>query len=212
MIILLNIITDYEEIEKKYKKKLSLIDNVNNFFDNFIMMLKEYILKEIYPKKEEIEKIISIIEKLINEEIYNRIWKNQRSKEDEELNNLYENKLSKKTPNDIGIRPKYINEEIWKNIIDLIKTKYNINNFKTPLDKIECIENAYKILNKSLIIITGKLSDYSVDDIFPIFVFILMQAKIQNLITNLNFINEKKKFNKKLRIRLDTIRNGNSIS
>ena len=201
-----NIITDYEEIEKKYKKKLSLIDNVNNFFDNFIMMLKEYILKEIYPKKEEnggknsieeetikiekeeIEKIISIIEKLINEEIYNRIWKNQRSKEEEELNNLYENKLSKKTPNDIGILPKYINEEIWKNIIDLIKTKYNINNFKTPLDKIECIENAYKILNKSLIIITGKLSDYSVDDIFPIFVFILMQAKIQNLITNLNFI------------------------
>ena len=96
--------------------------------------------------------------------------------------------MSKKTPNDIGIRTKYINEEIWKNIIDLIKTKYNINNFKTPLDKIECIENAYKILNKSLIIITGKLSDYSVDDIFPIFVFILMQAKIQNLITNLNFI------------------------
>jgi len=200
-----NILSNFEEIEDKYKKKLSLIDNVNTFLEEFIMKLKDYVIKEIYPKKEEnggktteeeiinidkdqIEKIISIIEQLINEEIYIRIWKNQKSKDDEELNELYNNKLSKKTPKDVGINPKYINEKIWENIILLMKTKYNINDFKTPMDKIKCIENIYKVIDKSLIVITNKKSDYSVDDIFPIFVYLLIQTKLQFLITNLNFI------------------------
>ena len=138
--------------------------------------------------KEKMEKIIYIIEQIINEEIYKKIWKNQISKEDEELNNLYKNKLSKKIPNDFGIKKKYINEEIWDNIINLMKSKYNINNFKTPMDKIKCVENIYKILNKSLIVITSKNNDYSVDDLFPIFVYLLIQAKPQFLITNLNYI------------------------
>ena len=200
-----NILSDFEEIENKYKKKLSLIDNVNIFLEEFIMKLKDYVINEIYPKKEEngrknteeeiinidkdqIEKIISIIEQLINEEIYVRIWKDQISKDDEELNELYNNKLSKKTPKDIGINPKYINEKIWENIILLMKTKYNLNDFKTPMDKIKCIENIYKVIDKSLIVITNKKSDYSVDDIFPIFVYLLIQTKLQFLITNLNFI------------------------
>ena len=200
-----NILSDFEEIENKYKKKLSLIDNVNIFLEEFIMKLKDYVINEIYPKKEEngrknteeeiinidkdqIEKIISIIEQLINEEIYVRIWKEQISKDDEELNELYNNKLSKKTPKDIGINPKYINEKIWENIILLIKKKYNLNDFKTPMDKIKCIENIYKVIDKSLIVITNKKSDYSVDDIFPIFVYLLIQTKLQFLITNLNFI------------------------
>ena len=103
------------------------------------------------------------------------------------MDELY-SKLSKKNKNDFGINKKYINEEIWENIITLMKSKYNINNFKTPMNKIKCIENIYKILNKSLIIITGKDSDYSVDDIFPIFVYFLTKAKLQFLNTNLNFI------------------------
>ena len=56
------------------------------------------------------------------------------------------------------------------------------------MDKIKCIENIYKIIDQSLIVITGKISDYSVDDIFPIFVFLLIQTKLQFLTTNLNFI------------------------
>ena len=56
------------------------------------------------------------------------------------------------------------------------------------MNKIKCIENIYKILNKSIIIITGKLNDYSVDDIFPIFAYFLSKAKLLLLNTNLNFI------------------------
>jgi hypothetical protein len=198
-----NIISDFEQIENKYKKKLSLIDNINNLFESFLTKLKNYIINELFQKneenggiknetinnldKDEIEKIINIIEELIDEEIYKRIWKNQKSKEDEDLDNLY-SKLSNKNKNDFGINSKYINEEIWENIINLMKSKYNINNYKTPMNKIKCIENIYKILNKSIIIITGKLSDYSVDDIFPIFVYFLSKAKLQLLNTNLNFI------------------------
>ena len=56
------------------------------------------------------------------------------------------------------------------------------------MEKIKCVENIYKIIDKSLVVITSKQSDYSVDDIFPIFVFFLIQTKFQSLITNLNFI------------------------
>ena len=197
-----NIIRDFEEIENKYKKKLSLIDNINNFFESFLTQLKKYVIKELYQQKEEnggikneiinlekeeIENIINIIEELIDEEIYKRLWKHQKSKEDEDLDDLYE-KLSKKNINEFSMNSKYINEEIFQNIINLMKSKYNINNFRTPMNKIKCIESIYKILNKSLIIITGKFSDYSVDDIFPIFVYFLTRAKLELLHTNLNFI------------------------
>ena len=56
------------------------------------------------------------------------------------------------------------------------------------MKKIKCFENIYNIIDKSINVITNKKSKYSVDDIFPIFVYLLIQTKPENLVTNLNFI------------------------
>ena len=132
---------------------------------------------------------MNIIEELIHEEIYTKIWKNNDLNGDIELNEICKNKLNNISPNNLGINEKYINEHIWKNIIYLMNTKYNINNYKTPMSKIKCIENIYNIINKSLNVISNKTNNkYSVDDIFPIFVYLLIKIKPEHLIINLNFI------------------------
>ena len=131
---------------------------------------------------------MNIIEELIHEGIYRTIWRNDSTNEDIELNEICKNKLTNLTPADIGINEKYINEHIWQNIIYLMNTKYNINNYKTPMAKIKCIEDIYNIINKSINIITNKDNGYSVDDIFPIFVYLLIKINPEHLIINLNFI------------------------
>ena len=125
---------------------------------------------------------------MIHEEIHKRIWKNIQLSEDLELYDLCEDKLNNITPSVLGINKKYENEQIWENIINLMKTKYDINNYKTPMKKLKCIEDLYKILNKSINVVTNKISQFSVDDIFPIFVYLLIKIKPEYLITNLNFI------------------------
>ena len=42
--------------------------------------------------------------------------------------------------------------------------------------------------NKSINVITDKTNRYSVDDIFPIFVYLLIKIKPKNLVSNLNYI------------------------
>ena len=130
---------------------------------------------------------MNAIEDLIHEGIYDKVWNDNQTKEDIELNEICF-KLDKITTKELGINEKYINEDIWDNILDLIKTKYNLDNYKTPMKKIECIENIYNILNKSIIVITNKINRYSVDDIFPIFVYLIIKSKPEYYVSNLNFI------------------------
>ena len=195
------ILENFSEIEKYSKKNYSQIININTFLDEYLMIIRKYVIKEISQQinninnendieekeKNKIEKIMNAIEDLIHEGIYDKVWNDNQTKEDIELNEICF-KLDKITTKELGINEKYINEDIWDNILDLIKTKYNLDNYKTPMKKIECIENIYNILNKSIIVITNKINRYSVDDIFPIFVYLIIKSKPEYYVSNLNFI------------------------
>ena len=206
-----DILSNFIYIENNYKKTFSQINNINIFLEQYIDIIKEYITAEFIKRKreneensinnndlennnieekekEKIDEITKLIEELIHEEIYKRIWKNIQLNEDMELYELCENKLNNITPSILGINKKYVNEQIWENILNLMKTKYDINNYKTPMKKLKCIEDLYKIVNKSINVVTNKISQFSVDDIFPIFVYLLIKIKPEYLITNLNFI------------------------
>ena len=207
-----DILSNFINIEKNYKKAFSQINNINIFLEQYIDIIKEYITSEFIKRKreneennnnnnndfennnieekekEKINEITNLIEELIHEEIHKKIWKNIQLSEDLELYELCEYKLNNITPSILGINKKYINEQIWENIMDLMKTKYDINNYKTPMKKLKCIEDLYKILNKSINVVTNKISQFSVDDIFPIFVYMLIKIKPEFLISNLNFI------------------------
>ena len=194
-----NILEKFSEIEKNSPKNFSQINNINIFLDEYLIMIREYIIKEINQQinnendieekeKETIEKIMNTIEEIIHEGIYDKIWKNKQTEEDIKLNEICINKLYSVTTKELGINEKYINKHVWKNILDLMKTKYNIDNYKTPMKKIKCVENIYNILNKSINVITNKINRYSVDDIFPIFVYLIINAKPEYYVSNLNFI------------------------
>ena len=164
-----------EEIKQKIIKEN---DNIIN--------IEEYDIEE--REKYKIERVMNIAEELINEGIYKGIWDNNKSIEDIELNEICTNKFANINPVSIGVNEQYINDHIWQNIIHLINTKFDINNYTTPMKKIKCIENIYNILNKSINVITDKTNRYSVDDIFPIFVYLLIKIKPKNLVSNLNYI------------------------
>ena len=207
-----DILNNFIYIENNSKTNFSQINNINTFMEEYIDILKEYIIGNNFTDnnsinnnndinsnninniiieesdKEKIDEIINLVEEIIHEEIYKKIWNKSQSNEDVEINELCEYKLNKITPADLGIKDKYINKDIYENIIYLMKTKYNINNYKTPMKKLKCVEDIYKILNKSITVITNKTSRYSVDDIFPIFAYLLIKIKPENLYSNLNYI------------------------
>ena len=206
-----NILNNFIYIENNSKPNFSQINNINTFIEKYIDILKEYIIGNNYTDnnninnnndintnninsnieesdKVKIDEIMNLVEEIIHEEIYKKIWNKIQSSEDVEINELCEYKLNKITPVDLGIKDKYINKDIYENIINLMKTKYNINNYKTPMKKLRCVEDIYIILNKSITVITNKTSRYSVDDIFPIFAYLLIKIKPENLYTNLNYI------------------------
>ena len=204
------ILSNFAELEKNSKKNSNQINNINSFVEEYINTIKKNIMEESKQQtdiknnnldvsinnseeiedteKERIDAIMNIIEELIHEGIYKRIWKNEKTLEDILLKEKCENEEKTITPSIIGINEKYINEHIWQNIQNIMKTKYNIDKYKTPMTKIKCVENIYKLLNKSINVITNKTDAYSVDDIFPIFVYSLVKIKPEYLFTNLNFI------------------------
>ena len=200
-----NILNNFIEIEKNSKSNFSQINNINTLLDDYIKIISNNVIEDMKKQiiqrennnieidieekyKDKIDKIMDISEELIHEGIYRKIWPKNKTNEDNELYNICTNKLVNVVPKKIGINEKYINEYIWQNIIYLINTKYDFNNYKTPMKKIKCFENIYNIIDKSINVITNKKSQYSVDDIFPIFVYLLIQTKPENLVTNLNFI------------------------
>ena len=206
-----NILNNFSEIEQKSPKNFSQINNVNTFLEEYLCIIRKSVIEEIKQKiikensennniiniedydleekeKVKIERIMNIVEEIINEGIFKGIWDNSQSGEDIELNDICATKLANINPVSIGIKENYINEHIWQNIIFLMNTKLDINNYRTPMKKIKCIENIYNILNKSLNVITNKTNSFSVDDIFPIFVYLLIKIEPENLVTNLNYI------------------------
>ena len=207
-----DILNNFSEIDNNSKKNYNQIDNINKIVDDTITSIKNITIEEykkqidnssisnnnnnnnnedITIKEKEIEKmeyIMNLIEELIQENIYRKVWKYDMTTEDIQLVQKCEENAKIINPTIIGVNEKYINESIFENIINLMETKYNINNYRTPNSKIKCVENIYKIINSSICVITNKTSRYSIDDIFPIFVYLLIKSKIQFLFTNLNYI------------------------
>lgn len=207
------ILSNFAELEQNSNKNFNQIDNINSFVEEYINTIKKNIIEESKQQTdiknnnldvinnnnneeieneeketERIDAIMNIIEELIHEGIYKRIWKNEKTLEDILLKEKCEKEEKTITPSIIGINEKYINEHIWQNIQNIMQTKYNIDKYKTPMTKIKCVENIYNILNKSISVITNKTDAYSVDDIFPIFIYLLVKTKPEYLFTNLNFI------------------------
>ena len=180
------------------------VSNSNKILYQYLEILRNEILtnkevmilfKEYINKEDEINDILNIIENNILEKVYDNLF----TKKSTEKDIFFYNKcvqLKNINPTEIGIKKEYINEELWSIAICYINRIYIE---KTPYNKLNCISNAYKILNNCINFCEGDNNDAGFDDIFPIFVYIIIKCRPKNFISNFyyikSFINTQKMLN-----------------
>ena len=59
---------------------------------------------------------------------------------------------------------------------------------KSPVEKLKCVHSAYKILNNCISFCTGKQEFAGLDDIFPIFIYILIKSDPKRMFSNMQYI------------------------
>ena len=55
-------------------------------------------------------------------------------------------------------------------------------------DKLDCIQNAYVIMNNTVKFISGKNENFGQDELTPLFQYILIKSQPERLSTNINYI------------------------
>ena len=170
------------------------ISNAHNILYQYLEILRNEILtnkevillfKEYINKEDEIKDILNIIENNILEKVYDNLFtKNPTEKDINFYNKCI--KLKNINPIEIGIKKEYINEELWSIAICYIN---RLLKEKTPYNKLNCISNAYKILNNCINFCEGEDNNGAgFDDIFPIFVYIIIKCRPINFISNFYYI------------------------
>jgi len=60
-----------------------------------------------------------------------------------------------------------------------------MDNEKSPIEKLRCVQSAYQILNNSINFSLGKEAYSGVDDLIPILIYVIIKSKPKRIITNL---------------------------
>ena len=63
-----------------------------------------------------------------------------------------------------------------------------MNDAKSIFDKLDCIQNAYVIMNNTVKFISGKNENAGQDEFTPLFQYILIKSQPERLCTNINYI------------------------
>ena len=56
---------------------------------------------------------------------------------------------------------------------------------KSPRDKLDCVSNAYRIINNSIKFCIGKTTESGTDEIVDILVYIVIKAKLKRIFSNI---------------------------
>ena len=189
-------------------------DFINIFADNYRMKLKEMIKLDI-SKSERKYKISEIIGKYM-EFVVKKIKDNKTifgELKDEEIKSFYkkiENHIIRKIykytfpkaklngdtdilnatrslewiqPENLDIKKLYVNQLKFAE-----KYINRINDAKSVFDKLDCIQNAYVIMNNTVKFISGKNENAGQDEFTPLFQYILIKSQPEKLVTNINYI------------------------
>lgn len=93
--------------------------------------------------------------------------------------------LSWVTPENLEIKKIFLNEKLWELAVSAI-TK--MNEEKTPTEKINCIENACCIINRTIKFCTGKDNEAGADELTPLLQYIIIKAQPKRFFSNINYI------------------------
>ena len=86
-------------------------------------------------------------------------------------------------PENLDIKKLYVNQLKFAE-----KCINKINDAKSIFDKLDCIQNAYVIMNNTIKFISGKNENAGQDEFTPLFQYILIKSQPEKLYTNINYI------------------------
>lgn len=100
-------------------------------------------------------------------------------------------------PKHLEIKDKLVNEALWQQGINMLS---RLDYEKTPLDKLNSIQNVLKIIKNSINFCLCEDEKFAgADDQNPIFIYMVIKAKLKKFISNINyiytFIHDEKKTN-----------------
>lgn len=89
------------------------------------------------------------------------------------------------TPEHLEIKKVFQNEKLWELAMKSIN---KMDAGRTPQEKLNCISNAYGIINRSIKFCSGNEKDSGAEELTPIFQFILIKALPRRLFSNIHYI------------------------
>jgi hypothetical protein len=91
-------------------------------------------------------------------------------------------RLSWIKPDNLDIDPKYVNEDLWQSAMESLR---KMDTEKSPYDKLKCVLITHRILCNSISFSSGKERSAGADEIFPIFIYIMIKSQPRRLISNI---------------------------
>ena len=160
-------------------------NQIYNCFNDYITIVRSFILKDAIFKKDpeiEIELIVERIDDHIMKKIYNEIF--PKTPIDKDIS-FYEQcvRLSWITPAHLDIKKIYVNE--LKYAIDFVR---KIDEGKSVYDKLIYIASAHNTINNTIKFSSGKDTDAGAEELSPIFQYIIIKAKPKRFYSNINYI------------------------
>ena len=169
---------DITKSERKYK----ISEIIGKYMEFVVKKIKEN--KTIFGelKEEEIKSFYKKIENHIIRKIYKYTFPKQKLNGDTDILNATRS-LEWIQPENLDIKKLYVNQLKFAE-----KYINRINEAKSVFDKLDCIQNAYVIMNNTVKFISGKNENAGQDEFTPLFQYILIKSQPEKLVTNINYI------------------------
>ena len=166
-------------------RKYKLSEIISNYMDIVMKKMKENkdIFRE-FKKEEEIKGFYKKIENHIIRKIYKYTFPNINvsSEDDKKIYELTQN-LEWIKPENLDIKKLYVNQLKFAE-----KYLKSIDKARSVFDKLDCLQNAYVIMNNTVKFISGKNENAGQDELTPLFQYILIKSQPKKLCTNINYI------------------------
>ena len=131
---------------------------------------------------EKLEEFSKNIENHIIRKIYKYVYPPNKSEIDLKIQNDTRT-LGWIQPENLDIKKLYVNQ-----LKSAEKYISKMNESKSVFDKLECIQNAFVIMNNTVKFISGKNENAGQDELTPLFQYIIIKSQPERLHTNINYI------------------------
>ena len=164
-----------------FEEKLEINEVLNTYFGYLKKLLKNEPIMSKYTNEEFINMNFEL-DNYILSKLYNKLFPEEQTKKDIKFYNKCL-RLDFLKPENIIKDKKMINEKLW---ISAMKNINEMDNQKTPIDKIKYFNKAFGILQNSITFCSGK-DELGVDDSITILQYVFLKAKPKMMISNMNY-------------------------